>query len=907
MVKDHHQCRIPCIHLIWLRGIVTRILFCDPRRVLGVTNETVAGRKTIFEVVLAGCIPRLCLKFSTRHIRICTLLGATVIARLPLYFATGILLAMLPTISYDASAQATTPECTNSPDTGERVLCQESASSTDDITITLSGENITTTEPREEGIKVIHKGLGDITITVKGNTGVNGQTVRSVINTSDAKGVYAEISGTPTGMSAGRKNIVITVTDTDITTGYTPSNVSNSGDGISAWYSGTTPNNMRAKENIGDITINVRNTTVTLEGPGSGRGISGLHQGRGSVGLDIRNTHIKTKGSNSYAIYGKIDDIPDAADNRGNITIYADDVEIKTEGQYSHGILGVADPGVIGNIEIDVLNSTIETKGTAAPIYGSHKGKGNIVITARGGSRIVASGANSVGIHARQTFEPEDQRGEITINAGGSIDVIGMGGQGIRIGWIDGDVAKGAASFDEHGYRRQKVFVKGSVRGGAGISGAGLTLAGGGRVFIKPKGSVGARSGVAVHVSGAKDGDPTVKPKLYIEIEPGGRRMAEVIGDDWIINDEGETAIVVNGVTLHDGENGATGETVDNGIFVVGMKPQGVRVTDRTVPGKFVTELSTVPADRDFSANDFVERYILGAAYEISSGFLLHMINPRIRSAWVRADRDNPTWIAVYGSWDRFVPATSRLGAQYMSKDLSLEIGRHFELGDSLDGSVALGSILWGSAEVSAPFGNESIEVGGTYASLNLRREWTSGIYARGDLSFGRYSLGFASDRRGRLKTGAKAHAHSLHVETGWQTGLNSGKTLSTRIWTSQSRAEITDFIDSVGNRVSFDNATQNMGGIGLTVGKVYGLDRLDRVFSLDASIDLERTLSNATRTTRVFDEKIFSVAPKNRIRVNFGGTWRNSRHELSASVAAIDTDSDDLHYYGQIAYRINF
>ncbi len=816
---------------------------------------------------------------------------------------------MLLPFSYDASAQATTPKCTDSPDTGERVLCEESASSTDNITITLSGESIATTEPREEGIRAIHKGLGDITITVKGSTGASGQTVRSVIDTSDAKGIYAEFSGIPTGTSTGRKNIIINVTDTDITTGHTPTNVSYSAGGISAWYNGTTDDNLRDTENIGDITINVRNSTVTINGPGSGRGISGLHQGRGSVNLDVRNTHIMTKGSNNIAIFGKVDQIRDATDNGGNITIYAEDLEIKTEGWNSHGILGWVDKRVIGNIDIDVVNSTIEMESPAVPIYASHEGKGNIVITARGGSRIVMSGALGVGILAEQLFETEDQRGEIMINAGGNIDFSGMGeGQGIRIGRIDdNNVAKGAASFDEHGYRRQKVLVNGSVRGGAGIGGAGLTLAGGGRVFIKPKGSVGARSGVAILASGEKDGDSTVKPKLYIGIEPGGRRMAEVFGDDWIINDGGETVIEINGVTLHDGENGATDKTVDNGIFVVGMKSQGVSVTDRTVPGEFVTELSAVPADRDFSADDFVERYILGAAYEVSSNFLLQMINPRIRSAWGRADRDNPTWIAVYGSEDRFVPESSRQGAQYKSKDLSLEIRRHFELGDSLDGSVALGSILWGSADVSAPFGSESIELGGTYVSLNLHREWTSGIYARGDLSFGRYSLDFTSDRHGRLKTGAEAHAHSLHVETGWQTGLNSGKTLSTRIWTSQSRAEIDDFTDSIGNRVSFANALQNMGGVGLTVGKNYGLDRLDGVLSLDASIDLEHTLSKVGTTTRVFEEKLLSVAPKNRIRVNFGSAWRNARHEFSTSFSAVGTNSDDLHFSGQVAYRVNF
>ena len=45
-------------------------------------------------------------------------------------------------------------------------------------------------------------------------------------------------------------------------------------------------------------------------------------------------------------------------------------------------------------------------------------------------------------------------------------------------------------------------------------------------------------------------------PKLLVNLNLDGRRVMDVIGDDWIINDGGETTIVVNDVTLH---NGATG------------------------------------------------------------------------------------------------------------------------------------------------------------------------------------------------------------------------------------------------------------------------------------------------------------------------------------------------------------
>ena len=59
-------------------------------------------------------------------------------------------------------------------------------------------------------------------------------------------------------------------------------------------------------------------------------------------------------------------------------------------------------------------------------------------------------------------------------------------------------------------------------------------------------------SGVAIWARDAAGG----APKLYVDMELDGRRVENVIGDDWIINDGGETTIVVNEVKLHDGATG---------------------------------------------------------------------------------------------------------------------------------------------------------------------------------------------------------------------------------------------------------------------------------------------------------------------------------------------------------------
>ena len=115
------------------------------------------------------------------------------------------------------------------------------------------------------------------------------------------------------------------------------------------------------------------------------------------------------------------------------------------------------------------------------------------------------------------------------------------------------------ATLDEDGYRRQTVMINGRVYGGSG-EGAGVWLAGGGKVYIGPQGTVGAQSGIAIRETGdtpgANPGDPAIRPKLYVDMNLDGRRVARVIDDDWIINDGGETTIVVNNVKLHDGATG---------------------------------------------------------------------------------------------------------------------------------------------------------------------------------------------------------------------------------------------------------------------------------------------------------------------------------------------------------------
>ena len=97
------------------------------------------------------------------------------------------------------------------------------------------------------------------------------------------------------------------------------------------------------------------------------------------------------------------------------------------------------------------------------------------------------------------------------------------------------------------------------------------------------------------------------EPKLHVSLNLGGRSVKEILGDNWIINDGGETTIIVNGTKLHDGATGATSNKADNGGYVT-IRKDGVTV-DRTDPDNWTISdrsESTIK-DRDFSAADFVE------------------------------------------------------------------------------------------------------------------------------------------------------------------------------------------------------------------------------------------------------------------------------------------------------------
>ena len=365
-----------------------------------------------------------------------------------------------------------------------------------------------------------------------------------------------------------------------------------------------------AKSSDNDIEATLTNTTLT-----GGRGIQAWRNlGSGNVTVRVDESSITTNGTLGYSVYG-------AHSDTGDIVIDARDTTIETQGttlwptaggNFSHGIHGLHLGN--GNVDIDARGGSIRTAGASASgIVGDQRGSpagshASVDIATHDGHEIATTGIAGHGIVAYHRGMGESRA--IAVTVGGSITASGADAEGVRVGNVDTDDAVSlAGTFDDQGYRRHTATVTGAVTGNA----AGIFLAGGGRVVIGPTGTVGATSGVAILASG---GD---SPKLLVDIDLAGRRIADVLGDGWIVNDGGETTIIVNGTKLHDGVNGATDAVAVNGPFKVTMRKDGLTVTNRDTPGSwtFSERSTTTVADRDFSADDFSEGSVPVVAAEI--------------------------------------------------------------------------------------------------------------------------------------------------------------------------------------------------------------------------------------------------------------------------------------------------
>ena len=854
-----------------------------------------------------------------------------------------------------SSAQVDRAQCGDSTLTTQAPITNvEATSSTTDLSVDVDGVKISATGATESGIHQVHRGEGDITVNVR----------RSCVETSGAGSSGHQASGILANSDSGTNpatndgQVKIDVRDSTIMTQGTRTK------GIAGTHTHT-----------GGIDIDVENAAITTEGEYA-YGIYGLHSGTGGIDIDVQNTAINTMGDFAYGIYG-------SHRGSGKVDIDVENATITTQGRIASGVYGIHTR--TGGIDINVENTTINALGQLGlGIYGKRTvtGSGDLNITANNvditafGTGILAilggagdttidvqdSSINTTnqagyGIYTDHLSKPVVSDTEIDVENStittwgenahgiyskydsgmGSIDILvnrgmihasGTGASGVKVGDLDnnGEVTR-AGSLDEDGTRRQTVTVNGRVVGNE----AGVYLAGGGRVVIGPQGSVGAVSGIAILATGDTPpemaGDPAIQPKLRVDMNLAGRRVAQVIGNDWIMNDGGETTIAVNNTVLHEGDTGVTGVAAPNGAWNITMREEGVTV-NRDDPASWVISepAVNVVVDRDFSAQDFkrarrpqpvpapdpetdtdtdtempvfMEEYAPRAAlYESLPGFLL-----RLRSQGHTGARlvspESPVWLALSTGSGSVDPSRSTTGADYDLDRIEVQAGRTMDIGKNLAGWVALHHTQ-GESEVSSPTGGGDIDAKGRGISIGALWSHAGGYYLDGHASWtDYYDIDFSSDDLGRLKSNVDALGTSFGLETGRRMVIGETFQMTPRAWLSHSSIDIDSFTDAVGAKASFPDEVRLTGGIGALAETLR--DWKGGELTWHGSLDIEQTLNSRSTRADVSGEQLKSETVSTRMLLGLGSLYQKGDLSISGQVFVDGLGTDDEDYSGQV------
>lgn len=329
---------------------------------------------------------------------------------------TAVLLIM--TLGLGAPATAHDSNCDNTT-AGSPIHCEKASSSNDAIDIDVSGVSITTTggSTNAIGIKAKHSGgtaamNADITIDVDGTSTIS--TTRAATNPSDP--------------------------ETDKSLAH----------GIHGQHEG-----------IGDLSIDVEDTTITITGAQAG-GILGQHSGSGNIDIDATAATISTTGTATVGVSGA-EGIFAAHTGTGDITVNIQGKEvtdettmmttttastITTTGPWAHGVSAQQSPGTGktgGGIAITLEDTQITTGGSsAAGIHGRNQSSssGALTATLNSGTTIRTTGAGAHGVHlTHENIDTTATGNDATLTADG-ITVTTTGAQSYGL-WANKIIGRG--------------------------------------------------------------------------------------------------------------------------------------------------------------------------------------------------------------------------------------------------------------------------------------------------------------------------------------------------------------------------------------------------------------------------------------------------------------------------------
>ena len=701
-----------------------------------------------------------------------------------------------------------------------------------DLDIEARSGAISTISDRSYGIDALHSGEGDIRIGAQ----------ELAIDTAgeDADGVKGGHSG------AGDLNVYAQ--------GLRIETAEEDSEGVIATHEGA-----------GDVEIDVQRSGIETMGL-QAEGVFAQHEGTGRLDVTLQDLDITTAGNLSEGVFA-------AHAGEGEGGLEARDVSIATTGAGADAIIG-GHTGA-GDFNIRVRGGALTTTGAGSHgVYGVHKGAGALHIDLRDIS-IETSGAGADGVASEHGGS-----GSILISVeGGTIRASGTDASGVRMGRLNQNgIVESAAPVGGNGYRNQTAAVNGRVSGGSG-EGAGVFLAGGGRVVIGPGARLGAASGVAIRAAGSAS-------RLRIDVI-GGRPVPELLGGV-IRNDGGDIVLAVNGVSLYESANGGRlNAWAPNGARDVALA-EGFTGLDFTSPDDYVYRRTT-----------------RAAVYETLPGFLLRLDAPGLSDKRATSP-GSPVWARVSGGRGTYEPERSTTGAEYDFSRFSAEAGLDFSLEEGVTGSVSVFRIQ-GSADVNSPLGGGKMEAEGFGAALAFSLNWRKDFYAQGRFSLSNYSVDISSNAVGRLDSGLGARANSLNFEAGRRIAVKEKMRLTPRVWMARSAVEADEFTDAVHTRVLAGDSSRLEGGLGIIAETARARNWRGGALSLRGSLDLAQTLGDAHTSVDVSGERLESESPKTRLFLGLGGKFRKGRFSVGAVVSAGGLVSGDSEYSGRVTFGWKF
>ena len=497
-------------------------------------------------------------------------------------------------------------------------------------------------------------------------------------------------------------------------------------------------------------------------------------------------------------------------------------------------------------------------------------GAGEHVVTVPEGGTVTGTvhlSASAVSVHGRAGRVHFDQGGTVTV--GGTGWITGIEGVAIRnaAGGLVVSVADGGritGDIIDLGARPARVTTgSGSrVEGSIDVAAAGSELRVGGTVT----GSIDM-AGSELRVDGTVEGRVRYRRGGMVTVGPDGRIEGKVSRDD-------------------------QGEEI---MAVVERKPEETTkaaVVKRAFPGDIDIDLQSIEVKPGFElAREHEPRM---RVYEALPSVVLgmnglrgygeRMTAPRsAKGGWARVERFQGKWKADASTSGK----ESGVGLRYRHQRHGVEVG----LGGALGEEGHFGASLHhrrGTAKVSE---GGDVELYGTGAGVS--GTWMrAGDYVDVQAAMTWYEADLTSSRGGVLRKDVSGLGHALGVEAGRRMeleGLPAGMVLIPRAGLVHSRVSMDAFSDSVGSRVSVDDARSLRGRAGVDVEAKPGGAAGSRVF---ASVEVEHELSTERKvrvsgTERVSGMELESEAEATWLRLGLNGahTWEEGRYTVQGGV----------------------